>query len=95
MDFLRVVAWQEMGWGPMCLAQNIQRPLDRAPPARRIAGKPAPTFVATCRSSRAMVARLGAWPKTGGAAAAPAEKSRRADKADNYGVSGHGTLQQM
>jgi len=38
---------------------------------------------------------LGAWLKTGGAPAAPAEISRRANKADNYGLSGHGTLQQM
>ena len=38
---------------------------------------------------------LGAWLKTGGAALAPAELSRRANKADNYGLSGHGTLQQM
>jgi len=58
-------------------------------------GKPAPTFVATRRSSQAMVVRLGAWLKTGGAPAAPTEKSRRANKADNYGLTGHGTLQQM
>jgi len=38
---------------------------------------------------------LGAWLKTGGAALAPAEISRRANKADNYGLTGHGTLQQM
>jgi len=42
-----------------------------------------------------MVVSLGAWLKTGGAPAAPAEKSRRANKAGNYGLSGHGTLQQM
>jgi len=58
-------------------------------------GKPAPTFVATRRSSQAMVVRLGAWLKTGGAPAAPTKKSRRANKAGNYGLSGHGTLQQM
>jgi len=42
-----------------------------------------------------MVVRLGAWLKTGGAAGAPAEKSRRANKADDYGLTGHGTMQQM
>jgi len=42
-----------------------------------------------------MVVRLGAWLKTGGAAAAPVEKSRHANKAGNYGLTGHGTLQQM
>jgi len=58
-------------------------------------GKPAPTFVATRRSRQAMVVRLGAWLKSGGAPAAPAEKTRRANKAGNYGLTGHGTLQQM
>jgi len=42
-----------------------------------------------------MVVRLGAWLKTCGAAAAPAEISRRTNKADDYGLSGHGALQQM
>jgi len=42
-----------------------------------------------------MVVRLGAWLKSGGAPAAPAEKTRRANKAGNYGLTGHGTLQQM
>jgi len=42
-----------------------------------------------------MVVRFGAWLKTGGAPAAPTEKSRRANKADNYGLTGHGTLLQM
>jgi len=37
-------------------------------------GKPAPTFVATRRSRQAMVVRLGARLKTGGAPAAPAKK---------------------
>jgi len=55
----------------------------------------APTFVATRRSRQAMVVRFGAWLKTGGAPAAPAEISRHANKADNYGLTGHGTLQQM
>jgi len=52
-------------------------------------------FVATCRSSQAMVGRLGACLKAGGAPAAPTEKSRHANKAGNYGLTGHGTLQQM
>jgi len=52
-------------------------------------------FVATCRSSQAMVGRLGAWLNAGGAPAATTEKSRHANKAGNYGLIGHGTLQQM
>jgi len=42
-----------------------------------------------------MVVRLGAWLKSDGAPAAPTEKSRRTNKAENYDLSGHGTLQQM
>jgi len=42
-----------------------------------------------------MVVGLGAWLKSSGAPAAPAEKSRRANKAGNYGPSGYGALQQM
>jgi len=76
------------------LPQGPQRLLDRAPPARRIAAKAAPTHLLQHgHASQAMVFRLGAWLKT--APAAPAETSRDAHKADNYGLSGHGTLQQM
>ncbi|MDC0690622.1 hypothetical protein POF53_23740, partial [Mitsuaria sp. RG] len=50
--------------------------------------KPAPTFVATCRTCQAMVASLGARLETGEAAAMPIETSRRAHKAYNHGLSG-------
>ncbi|WP_238540193.1 hypothetical protein, partial [Pseudomonas sp. GM84] len=66
-----------------------------APPARRIADESAPTFVATCHSFQAMVVSLGAGIEAGVASKAPAEKSRRANKAVNHGLSGIGTLQQM
>jgi len=42
-----------------------------------------------------MFVRLGAWLETGGAPAAPDEEVRHANKAGNYGLTGHGTLQQM
>ncbi|WP_313394777.1 hypothetical protein, partial [Pseudomonas sp.] len=54
-------------------------------PARRIADKSAPTFVATCHC----LSGHGCPPL------APAEKLRRTNKAGNHGLSGIGTLQQM
>ncbi|MFG0413145.1 hypothetical protein ACF8MD_05655, partial [Pseudomonas sp. zjy_8] len=50
---------------------------------------------ATCRTCQAMVARLGACLETGGAASMPTSKSSHASKADNHGLTGMATLQQM
>ncbi|MCE0914218.1 hypothetical protein [Pseudomonas sp. NMI760_13] len=44
--------------------------------------KAAPTFVATCRTCQAMVARLGACLETGEATVMPTLKLRRTNKAD-------------
>jgi len=42
-----------------------------------------------------MVVRLGAWLKSEGRRQRRPKKSRRTNKAENYDLSGHGTLQQM
>jgi len=73
-----------------CRASDIER---RPRGASRM--NPLLRSVATCRSSQAMVGRLGAWLKADGAPAAPTEKSRHANKAGNCGLIGHGTFQQM
>ena len=77
-----------------CLGLSCAHEIERRP---RGASRINPLLHLLQRTSacKAMVVRLGAWLQITGAAVVPAELSRRANEAGNYGLSGHGTLQQM